>query len=418
MLLPVMMLLALTPQEERVVRTIDASRDADIALLERLVNINSGTLNAAGVRQVADVLKPEFERLGFRVRFSMMDEVQRGPHLIAERKGTHGKRVLLIGHMDTVFEPASPFQKFTRAGSGASGPGVNDMKGGLVVMLSVLRALHAAGALEGSSITVVLTGDEEKPGMPISVSRKDLVEAGKKSDAALCFEGTARREGRDYTTVSRRGSTGWTLRVNAHSGHSSQIFSERMGSGAIFEMARILDAFGRELQEPMLTYSPGLVLGGSSVQLSPGGESGTASGKDNIVPEIAVAKGDIRAFSAEQLARTKEKMRAIVARHLPGAGAEITFEDFYPPMAPTAGNRALAARLNVVNRALGEPEQPELDPMGRGAGDIAFVSEFVDSLSGLGMSGGGSHAPGETADLDRLPVYAKRAALLVYGLTH
>jgi len=190
-----------------------------------------------------------------------------------------------------------------------------------------------------------------------------------------------------------------------------------MGDGAIFELARILTAFHSELREPMLTYSPGLIAGGSALQAEEGSESATVRGKDNIVPEVAYARGDIRAYTADQLARTKQKMQAIVARHLKGAGAEITFADFYPPMAPTAGNRALAARLNEVNRALGLPEQPELDPLARGAGDISFVSAYTDSLSGLGLSGEKSHVEGESADLDRLPLYAKRAALLVYRLT-
>jgi len=409
--------LALTPAEERIAKAVDARQQTDEALLERIVNINSGSLNAAGVRQVADVLKPEFERLGFNVRLVDMSAAQRGPHLIAERRGTRGKRVLLIGHLDTVFEPSHPFQRYSRQGKQAIGPGVNDMKGGDVIILSALNALHENGALDGATITVVLTGDEEKPGAPLSFVRRDLIAAGKQSDVALCFEGTARRNGVDYITIARRSSSGWTLRVSSATGHSSQIFSEAMGHGAIYEIARILNDFEKELREPMLTYSPGLIVGGTDIQLAASGENGSAAGKDNVVAREAAATGDIRVITPDQLSRTQTKMKAIVARHAPTTKAEITFDEGYPPMAPTAGNRKLAVQLNEVNRALGFPEEPELSPLERGAGDISFVAADVDALSGLGMSGENSHATGESADLDRLPIYAKRAALLIYRLT-
>jgi glutamate carboxypeptidase len=325
--------------------------------------------------------------------------------------------VLLIGHLDTVFEPSHPFQRFSRQGPLAIGPGVNDMKGGLVIILSALNALHASGGLEGSTIAVVLTGDEEKAGSPLAVARRDLIQAGKQSDVALCFEGTARVNGADYITVSRRSSFGWTLRVSSVSGHSSQIFSKEMGPGAIYEIARILNEFETQLRDPLLTYSPGLIVGGTSAKLDESGENGVAAGKDNVVAREAAATGDIRAITPEQLARTEAKMKAIVARHAPTTKAEITFDEGYPPMAPTEGNRKLAAQLNEVNRALGFKEEPELDPLARGAGDISFVAADVDSLSGLGMSGENSHAAGESADLDRLPIYAKRAALFIYRLT-
>jgi glutamate carboxypeptidase len=380
------------------------------------VNINSGTMNFDGVRAVGAIFRQELERLGFATRWIPMEEANRAGHLVAERHG-RGKRVLLIGHLDTVFEPESPFQKFSREGDLATGPGVVDMKGGLVVMISALRALEHAGTLADTNITVVLHGDEEKPGQPQSISRRDLIEAGKRSDVALCFELTVRQNGRDLGTVSRRGSTAWTLRVTGTGGHSGLIFGDRLGSGAIFEAARTLDAFHGELREPMLTYSVGLILGGTQVDLAPGNDSGSASGKNNVVPARAIAEGDLRALTPEQLDRTKRKMSAIVARHLPRTSATIEFEDHYPPMAPNAQNRAVLEQLNDANRKLGEPPEAEADPMMRGAGDISFVSSFVPSLSGLGLTGKGAHAPGETADLARMPLVTKRAALLLYKLT-
>lgn len=367
--------------------------------------------------EVGKVLEKEFQTLGFATRWVSMDAVKRAPSLVAERKGTRGKRVLLIGHMDTVFEPSSPFQKFARTGDSATGPGTSDMKGGIVVMLFALQALKGAGLLDGATITVFLTGDEESAGDPIELSRKDLMEAGKNSDCVLSFEPLLSQGGKDYATTARRGGTRWDLRVQAKSGHSSQIFSDSMGDGAIFELSRILTRFHDTLREPNMTYSAGLALGGSDIKLDPNGDA-SVSGKVNIVPGEARAIGDIRALSAEQLARVKDKMQSITAReNLPGTKAEITFHDAYPPMAPTAGNAALLAKLNEVNRSLGSPQIEAVDPMLRGAGDASFVAPFVAALDGLGAPGKGMHAPGESVDLARLPLQSKRAALLIYRLT-
>jgi glutamate carboxypeptidase len=406
---------ALSTQQAAIVRSIDEDSTQAISLLERIVNINSGTFNPPGVAEVAKVLEPEFRSLGFSTRVISMEQVQRGSHLIAERKGTRGKRLLLIGHLDTVFEPSSPFQKFVRTGDTAAGPGVSDMKGGIVVMLSALKALYKVGGLEDSSITVFLTGDEESPGEPVEISRKEFIEAGKNSDAAICFEGGVRQEGKDFASTSRRGATTWELRVQAKTGHSGGIFSERIGDGAIYEISRILNQFHQNLREPNLTYSVGMIVGGSKLDVKPGG-SASVSGKPNIVPGEALAVGDIRAITPEQLARVKDKMQSILSRNLSGTRAEIKFVDKYPPMAPSAGNVALLAKLNESSHLLREPSIGALDPMLRGAGDISFVAPYVDSLSGLGANGSSAHATGESVDLVRIPIQAKRAALLIHRL--
>lgn len=195
---------SLTGEEEKIVASVNADRQNSLALLEQLVNINSGTLNPEGVRKVAGVLRPRFEALGFVCRAIPMEEVHRAGHMVCERKGTHDKRVLLIGHMDTVFEPDSPFQKFTGNVATATGPGSSDMKGRLAIMLSALKALNENHALDGTNITVFLTGDEERPGEPLSIARRDLIEAGKNSDAALEFEGGVQVQGHDSASISRR----------------------------------------------------------------------------------------------------------------------------------------------------------------------------------------------------------------------
>jgi glutamate carboxypeptidase len=408
----------LPPEEAKIVQYVNSSTAESNSLLEKLVNINSGTMNPAGVRSVADVLRPEFEKLGFHVRWIPMDEVHRAGHLIAERTGTHGKRVLLIGHMDTVFELSSPFQKWTlKSKDTASGPGSSDMKGGLVIMLYALKALDQARALKDTSITVVLSGDEESPGEPLSISRRDMIAAARHSDAAIEFEGGARSDGREFATIARRSSSTWSLKTTGVEAHSSGIFNPRAGSGAIYEIARILAAFEAQLKEPDLTFNVGIVLGGSKVDFDPLKYSGTAAGKANIIAASATASGDIRTVSDEQLQRVRAKMKQIVADHRPQTTAEITFEDKYPSMTATEGNKDLLKLLNSVNLDLNMEAMEALPPGKRGAGDVSFAAPLVDSISGFGSLGSGAHAPEETVDLSRQAIQTERAALFIYRLT-
>jgi glutamate carboxypeptidase len=408
----------LSGAERRIAAAVEAEQERTVELLERLVNQNSGTLNLEGVRATGEMVRAELEPLGFEVRWVDMGDTGRAGHLVATHRGGSGKRILLIGHLDTVFETDSPFQRFSRDGNRAVGPGIGDDKGGIAVIVAALRAMHAAGTLRGADIEVVLTGDEERPGSPITVARRDLVEAGRRADVALEFENLAREDGRDYGTVARRSSTSWTLRTRGRTGHSSGIFSADQGYGAIYELARILDAFRRELPEANLTYNVGVMAGGTPAEMDEQGLRVTASGKTNIIAETALARGDIRTLSAEQEARIRARMQAIVAQHLPQTSAEMVFaEDGYPPMAPTEGNRRILARLNAVNRDLGLGEMPEYDPARRGAADSSFVAGDVDTLAGLGVAGGAAHAEGEWIELYSLVRSAQRAAILMTRLS-
>lgn len=409
---------ALSPAERTISTSVEAGYEPAIGLLEKLVNQNSGSMNLAGVKAVADMLRPEFERLGFAVTWQPMDAAKRAGHLIAVHKGRAGTtKMLLIGHLDTVFEPDSPFQKFERKGDLARGPGVADDKGGVVTMLLALKAMQAAGTLKGANIEVVLTGDEEDSGDPISIARADLIGAGKRADVALDFEGLSQEDGKDMGSIARRSSNSWTLTASGKSGHSSGIFSASAGDGAIYELARIIVAFRKELPEPNLTFNVGLIGGGQSAEVDKDGVRIAVTGKTNIIPPIAVAKGDFRTLSEEQTARVRAKMEAIVgAGHLPGTSARIAFDMGYPSMAPTAGNRALLAKLNGVNADLGLAQMPELDPLKRGAGDISFVAQDTDGLVGLGVTSTGDHSPAEQADLSSMKRQAKRAAILMSRL--
>ena len=402
------------------IATVDAEQARTLAMLETWVNQNSGSQNIPGVTKVGEMVRGELEPLGFKVEWIDMRATGRAGHLVARHPGK-GRKLLLIGHLDTVFEPDSPFQRFTRNGDRATGPGIEDDKGGVAVMVAALRAMHAAGTLKNADITVFLTGDEEDSGNPIEVARRDLIAAGKAADIALDFEGLSQEDGPngplDMGSIARRSSGSWTLTVKSKPAHSSGIFQQGVGFGAAYELARILDAFRRELREDKLSYNVGLIGSGQTTVLDEGKIRLEATGKTNIVPAIAVARGDLRALTQEQIDRTQAKMRAIVATPLAGATAEIVFDtDGYPPMAPTAGNQALLARLNGVNRDMGLPEMGALDPVKRGAGDISFVAADVDGLVGLGAASEGAHTDRETIDIPSIWRQAKRAAILMSRL--
>ncbi|MDX1632671.1 MAG: M20/M25/M40 family metallo-hydrolase, partial [Thermoanaerobaculia bacterium] len=367
----------LQPVERRMAEEIEGQRAEALELLEELVTINSGTMNLEGVREVGRRLRPHFERLGFQVSWVSGTEFQRAGHLVARRAGD-GPKILLIGHLDTVFEPDSPFQDLEHLPDDRlKGPGVIDMKGGIVVMLQALEALRGQELLDQLDLTVVLTGDEEKPGNPISAAREALFEAGKRAEIALAFEDG---DGDPETAViARRGSSSWLLETTGTPAHSSQVFSEAVGSGAIYEAARILYAFHSELSgEVKLTFNPGLIAGGTEVTFDAEEARATSFGKNNVVAGRVVVPGDLRAVSPEQLEEARSTMREIVAENLPGTEAEISFEDHYPPMAPSEGNRKLLALYDQVSRDLGLGPVNPVDPRDAGAADVSFVAEDVE----------------------------------------
>lgn len=409
----------LSPAETRMTATVDAEYERSVSLLQKLVDQNSGTMNLAGVTKVGWMMRAELEPLGFTVTWKAQDAVKRAGHLIAVKRGRPGvKKLLLIGHLDTVFELDSSFQKFVRRGAVAEGPGAGDDKGGMVVMLSALRAMQAAGTLKDASISIMLSGDEEDAGSPREQSRADLIAMGKVADVALDFEGLVVENGRDMGSIARRSSNSWSLTATGRTGHSSLIFTPDYGDGAINELARILAAFRTALPEQNLTFNTGLIAGGSSAALDADRVRASAAGKGNIIPSTAVARGDFRTLSPEQTARVKAKMLAIVAAHAPGTDATLVFDEgAYPAMAPTPGNKTLLDQLNVVSADLGLAPMAALDPLKRGAGDISFVGGDVDGLVGLGPASHGDHAPGETVDLESIRRQAKRAAILMTRLS-
>ena len=407
----------LTELENRIIAIAERDKESAIALLARTVNINSGTMNHLEVKAVGDIFAEEFQDLGLTTTWHDMSEVNRAGHLFAETAGESGSRcLLLIGHLDTVFEPDSPFQAFDRQGDHATGPGVNDMKGGDVVILYALKALKEVGVLDDLNLIVALIGDEEKSGSPKSISRYHLIEASKRCDIALGFEIATSL---NAATVARRGSSGWRLDVTGKRAHSAGIFNDEVGSGAIFEAARILNQFHEQLTgEEYLTFNPGVILGGTDVDYDPSRNKGGTFGKTNGVAQSVVVHGGLRTISPAQEASARARMKAIAENnHLPKTSAQITFQDGYPSMPPTEGNMAVLANLSGVSVDLDQGEVVAFDPGKRGAADVSFVAGYVDVIDGVGAEGNGAHTLDESIDLATLPLLIQRAAILIHRLS-
>ena len=400
----------LSAKEAEIVAKAGAGMPQFAADLQEAVNTSSATEDLAGVERMGAIVVRQMSELGFNARWVPQPAgTGRAGCVVAEHRGTRGKRILIIGHLDTVY----PGGNFRLEGGRAFGSGTSDMKGGNLVAIHALRSLRAAGALEGTQIIAVFSGDEESPGRPLAVVRSELIEAAKRSDVALAFEAAVN----DTVVIARRGSMKWTLATNGVSAHSSGIFSPDVGDGAIYETSRILNSFREELRdEDGLTFNAALVAGGATASLE--ATEAHAKGKANITPGEAFVLGDLRAIDQNQVDRVKARMAEIVSRNLPHTTAKITFgDDAYPPMAATQENYALLAQIDQVSRDLGYGGLKAFDPRARGAGDVSFVAPFIPGLDGLGIRGEMEHNPGESADLASVPELVKRTAILIYRLT-
>lgn len=402
--------------EQKLLNNIDRNYVEMLQLLKTSVNINSGTFNVAGVKAVGNLYAKELEKLGFAIEWiNMPDSIKRAGHLVATRKGNKGKKLLLLGHLDTVFEPDMPSNPYTVLNdSTITGQGINDMKGGDIIMIAAMKAMHELNLLNNATITIYMTGDEENAGEPRTITRGDFIERAKQHDVVLAFEGAA---GLNTVATARRGASSWELTVEGKQGHSSGVFTGA-GNGAIYEAARIVNSFRETLsKEQYLSFNPGIFIGGSEVNANFEQQRGDASGKTNIISPKTFVNGDLRFLTEEQKINARNTMRKIVSAHLPGTKATIKFQDGIPSMAPTKGNEALASLLSKTSEDMGLGKVTPGNPGSRGAGDISYVAAYADCLDGLGAAGKGSHAPGETLDSKLFPVLMKRATLFIYRLT-
>jgi len=410
----------LTEQEKNIVIQVNKELPTTIEKLKQSVNINSGTMNFMGVKAVGKLMIQQFEALGMQVDWLEGSSFNRAGHVVAQFQSNNptAKNILMIGHLDTVFAKNDDFQTYQQLSeTKAAGPGITDMKGGNAIIIASLSALKNQGLLKDINIRVVMTGDEESSGRPLSLSKKAIVDGGKWADIALGFEDG---DGNIKTgIIARRGYTGWTLNITAKPAHSSQIFREDIGYGAVFEAARILNSFRTRLSsEENLTFNPGVIAGGTTITHDKEHSSITSFGKSNVIAQTLTVSGDLRALTPEQVSDAKKEMQAIVNDNLAHTQAVLNFENGYPPMSPTEGNKALLTMYNQVSEDLGHGGVIAANPRKAGAADISFAAEHVEmALDGMGLMGQGGHTKDEVADLTSLKKNIEKTAILLHRLS-
>jgi glutamate carboxypeptidase len=360
-----------------------------LADLETLVNIDSGTYTKEGIDQVVLYLQSRFRALGFTT--TIYEQQEYGNHLVVKHTGrvSDGPRILLIGHTDTVFPAGEvaqrPFQRCEMDGRQiASGPGILDMKSGLLMGLYALQILRQAGEEGYQSITMVCNSDEEI-GSPSS--RSLICDIAAQSDAVIVLE-----PGRQLNTIvsSRRGVGVYRVEaygVSAHAGVNPQF-----GRNAIVELAhQIINLHA--LNNTINNTVPGATVNVGVIQ---GGE------RTNIVPDYAYCDIDVRVSNKQVLEALEDAMQASVQKTVfDGTKVILSGGIRSLPFEKTAGSAKLVALARQAAQELGI----ELVDVGSGGGSDANTTAGmgIPTVDGLGAGGAHAHNPGEYIELDYLP---------------
>ncbi len=395
-------------REEALISWLENKQPEMLSLLEQITNINSGSLNISGLNAVHAVFSQELQALGFHISvlpggFVEMPHcagndpgLNLADHLLASRQGA-GARLLLMGHMDTVFPQESNFQSFSRAGNILRGPGVFDMKGGLVVMLYALKSLHETGLLENRSVSVLLNSDEEVGSLS---SRVYLEQQAVMHDYGLVFEGSS-----DNNQVRERKGLGQIkMIVSGRASHAGSAHED--GLSAITELAyKIIE------MESMTDYATGITV---NVGMINGGEA------RNMVAPCAEAFVDLRYPSPEQGTAAEQQFAAIARTNFafPESEGQISTELWVnlhrPPKIPTAESDYLLLKTIAIGRLLGE--QIGVSDSGGGTDGSLTQAVGLPTIDSLGLIGLGGHSQREEVNLDSLLQTTRRAAILIHRL--
>jgi glutamate carboxypeptidase len=360
-----------------------------LALLQRMVEIESPSDDKAALDRMGEFLGREFEQIGGKITFDQQKEA--GNHLKAEFGGGTGKPVLLLGHFDTVW-PMSTLAKMPfRIDSGrAYGPGVYDMKAGIVMMIFALRALQAEPGAEtsrnGHRPVIVLLDTDEEVG---STTGRPLIEAtARNCEAVLVLEPSQGPKG--FLKTSRKGVGNVTLRVRGRASHAGVDFEK--GRSAIVELARqLLEVVKFTDLDRGITINPGVIQGGT---------------RSNVVAAEAWAEVDLRVARAADAAELEQRFRALKPFD-PDCSLEISGGINRPPMERTEGTVRLFHIAQELGRTIGMDVQ---ESSTGGGSDGNFTSALgIPTLDGLGALGEGAHASNESIVIGELP---RRTALL------
>lgn len=399
---------ALDAEELELTAWLDSQEENMVAMLERITNINSGSLNKAGVSELAAIFGSELRQLGFSIA-TLPGEVIEMPscpgsdynvdvadHVLASKSGT-GSRLLMMGHLDTVFPPDSPFQAFSREGDTMYGPGVSDMKGGLVVMLYALKALNENGALADKSISVLLNSDEEMGSLS---SRKYLEEQALLHDWGLVYESS----GNDRLTRERKGLGQARFVVHGLASHAGG--AHEQGRSAIKELAyKIVEIENITDYESGVTVNVGVVSGGEA---------------RNTIAPCAEALIDLRYPEPQQGIDAVAQFEEIFGNvySYPVDSGEITTESWTnlhrPAKIATPESDFLLNKTIAIGRLLGQ----ELGVGDSGGGTDGSLTQAVGlpTLDSLGSAGTGAHSNREEGRVSSLVERAKLSAVLIHRL--
>ena len=398
----------ISPGEQELVEWLEGEESGMIALLERITNINTGSLNKAGMAELAEIFSTELRGLGFNVDalpgglIEMPScpgtnyDIDLADHLLASKPG-NGTRLLLMGHLDTVFRFDSPFQSYRQDGDRVFGPGVADMKGGLVVMLYALKALHAQGLLQDMDISVLLNSDEEMGSLS---SRQYVEEQAREHDFGLVYESS----GTNNLVRQRKGLGQARFVVNGRASHAGG--AHEQGRSAIKELAyKIVEIENLTDYETGVTVNVGIVSGGES---------------RNTVAPCAEALIDLRYPTPEQGVETAAQFEEIFGQvySYPVDSGEISTNSWVslhrPPKIPTEESDYLLEKTRAIGRLLGQ----ELGVTDSGGGTDGSLSQAVGlpTLDSLGIAGTGAHTIREEARLSSLLERAQLNAVLIARL--
>jgi glutamate carboxypeptidase len=372
----------------------EQARPDALKLLERLVNIDSGTFNGAGLDRVGAIAQEELQRLGAKVEtFPATPSMSR--NIQATLTGTGKGRILLVAHMDTVFpDGAAAARPFRIEGTRAYGPGIMDDKGGIVVALAALKVLKQSGDTGYAKITLLLNTNEETGSQG---TRALMDKLAHEHDVALNLEPGRPADG---LVVVRKGSGEIELEVSGKAAHAG--VAPDAGRNAAMEAAHQVLQLSRLADAAKQTTVNFTVI--------------KAGERTNVIPDRAIAQADVRVAVPEEFDRVEQDLARISATHLiPDTTVSARLRRGFPPMPKSPVTDAVAAKAQAVYGELGR--KLTLESSGGAADSSLTFATGVPTIDGLGIVGGGIHTPEEYAEVESIAprVYLLARLIQEYG---
>ncbi|WP_338770932.1 glutamate carboxypeptidase [Massilia sp. METH4] len=377
--------------EPALLKAAQERQAAALALLEKLVNIDSGTFNAKGLDAVGAIAAAELAQQGFSVEKTPATPAA-GHNIVATRTGSGKGRVLLVAHMDTVFPDGTAAKRpFRIEGRRAYGPGIMDDKGGIVIAVQAARLL---GDKDFGKLTILLNTNEETGSEGTRALIDKLVRG---HDVAFNLEPGRAADG---LVVARKGSGEIELEVTGKASHAG--VAPKQGVNAALEAAHQvvqLSRLGDDAKETTVSWT--VIHGGE---------------RSNVIPDHARATADVRVKTPEEFDRVERDMRSIAAKKLvPEAQIALSLTRGFPPMPPSAVTDGLAARAASIYAEIGR--KLTLESTGGAADASLMFAAGVPTLDGLGIVGGGIHTADEYAEVDSIAprIYLLARLIQEYG---